>query len=105
MYLAPGVERVLLMTSLAVSRDPVLVPQSPVYEMVLPPMGMWVWLGSAFVVRTLQMTQVCAISLRRLAGMSWNYMGFIVFVPAICCVLDLFRCLPTPCQSRPTSFA
>ncbi len=45
--------------------------------------------GLVFVGRTLQTTRVCATSLRRLMGMSWNSMGFIVIVPVTHCVLGM----------------
>ena len=93
------------MTSLTVSRDPVLVPQLPVYDMVLHPMVMRVWLGSAFVGHTSQTTRVCATLIWRYAGISWYLIGFIVFVPENCCVLGLVGCLLTAWQSRPISSA
>ena len=58
MNLASQVDRVLLMMSLTVSRDPVLVPQSPRKVIVLPPIVMQVWLGSSLVGLTSHTTLV-----------------------------------------------
>ena len=60
----------LLKRSLAVSSEPVRVPQSPRYAIVLPPMGIRVRLGSSLVGRYLQTTLVWATSLIQLSGMS-----------------------------------
>ncbi len=46
-----------------------------------------------------------ATSPRRLMGMSWNIMGFIVFVPVTRCVLGMVGCWPMPWQSLPISSA
>ena len=82
---APGVESVLLMTSLTASSNLVLVLQLPVQLMVFPPMVMWVRFGSAFVGRTSQITRVCATSDMRPCGMLLNLMGRIVSVPVTRC--------------------
>ena len=55
-------EQTLLRTPFTSSSDPVLVPVSPRYAIVLPPMVMQVLFGSSLVGRTSQTTRVCATS-------------------------------------------
>ncbi len=105
MYLAFGVESVLFNTSLTVSRDAVLVPQSPRLVMVLPQMVILVHFGSGLDGCTSHTTRVCATSLWRSKGMSVYLITFIVLVPATRLVFGMGGCCPTPWQRRPILFA
>ena len=115
-----GWEQTLLSTPFTTLMEPVLVPVSPWYAMVLPPMVMRVRLGSALVGRTLQTTREWATSWMRSCGILWNMIGCMVSVPStrLCCGVvggddvdsgagrlgvDGFG--PMPWHKRPSSFA
>ena len=86
-------EQTLLRTPFTSSSDPVLVPVSPRYEIVLPPMVMWVLLGSSLVGRTLQMTRVCATSDTLSGGILLNNIGRMLLVRATHCGCERVRVL------------
>ena len=102
--LALRLNNTLLIMSLTSSRNPVGVPTSPGYTMLLPAILIHVQFGSDFCGRTSQTTLLKEISFRRLTGMFSCLMTKKVSEPATRCFLGPSPHLPTPWHRRPSSF-